>query len=275
MQPDVIAFFHPQSNTFSYLVADPASGVAAVIDPAVDFDLHTGQIDTGPAQVLVDEVARRGWQVEWLLETHAHADHVSAAQWLKQQWPRARLGVGAGIVAVQRTFAPRYRMPEGFLPDGSQFDHLFEDEAIFALGHLPVRVLAVPGHTSDSVAYLIGESLFPGDSLFMPDGGTARCDFPGGDAGALFKSIRRLYELPDATVVYICHDYGPGGRAVAHATTIGEQRNSNVHVRGDTDEQSFVERRQTRDASLAQPRLIGPAIKANIQAGRFEDLLPL
>lgn len=275
MQPEVLAFFHEQSNTFSYLVADPATGAAAIIDPALDFDPATGRAGTAPAQMLVDEVRRRGWRVEWLLETHAHADHVSAAHWLRGRFPQARLGVGAGIVEVQRTFAPRYRMPADFRADGSQFDHLFGDDERFQLGTLPVRVIAVPGHTSDSVAYLIGDALFPGDSLFMPDGGTARCDFPGGDAAQLFRSIRRLYALPEATVVHVCHDYGPGGRAVAHASTIGEQRRANIHLREDTGEQDFVARRRARDATLAEPRLLGPAVKANIQAGRYDDLLPL
>jgi len=275
MQPEVIAFFHPQSNTFSYLVADRDTGIAAVIDPALDFDPDSGQADATPAQALVDEVARRGWQVEWLLETHAHADHVSAAQWMRQQWPQARLGVSAGIVQVQRTFAPRYRMPADFRADGSQFDRLFGDGEQFQIGALAAQVIAVPGHTGDSIAYLIGDALFPGDSLFMPDSGTARCDFPGGDAAQLFHSIQRLYALPDDTTVFVCHDYGPGGRAVSHATTIGEQRRVNIHVREGVAEGEFVERRETRDATLPEPKLIGPAIKANIQGGRYQDLLPL
>lgn len=275
MQPDVVAFFHAQSNTFSYLVADPVTGIAAAIDPALDFDAASGQADPAPARALVEEAARRRWQVGWLLETHAHADHVSAAQWLKRQWPQARSGIGAGIVEVQRTFGPRYRMPADFRADGSQFDHLFADDERFHLGRLPAQVIAVPGHTGDSIAYLIGNALFPGDSLFMPDGGTARCDFPGGDAAQLFRSVQRLYALPDETIVHVCHDYGPGGRAVAHATTIGEQRRANIHVRAGVGEGEFVQRRQSRDATLAEPKLIGPAIKANIQGGRYEDLLPL
>jgi len=275
MQPEVIAFFHPQSNTFSYLVGDRDTGGAAVIDPALDFDPAGGQADATPAQALVDEVARRGWQVEWLLETHAHADHVSAAQWLKRQWPQARLGVGAGIVQVQRAFAPRYRMPANFRADGSQFDRLFGDGEEFRIGALAAQVIAVPGHTGDSIAYLIGDALFPGDSLFMPDSGTARCDFPGGDAAQLFHSIQRLYALPDDTTVFVCHDYGPAGRAVSHTTSIGQQRRANIHVRDGVGEAEFVERRQSRDATLPEPKLIGPAIKANIQGGRYQDLLPL
>jgi len=275
MRPEVLAFLHAPSNTFSYLVADPRSGEAAVIDPALDFDADTGAVGFAPAQAIVDAAAARGWQVRWLLETHAHADHVSAAQWLRRAWPQARLGIGAGIVQVQRSFAPRYRLPADFVPDGSQFDRLFADGDCFALGDLDARVIAVPGHTGDSIAYLIGDALFPGDSIFMPDAGTARCDFPGGDAGQLHASIQRLFELPDATRVFICHDYGPEGRPIAHATTIGEQRAGNIHVRDGVDAQAFIARRQARDATLAEPRLMGPAIKANLQGGRYEDLLPL
>jgi glyoxylase-like metal-dependent hydrolase (beta-lactamase superfamily II) len=275
MRAEVIAFFHAQSNTFSYAVADADRGRAAVIDPALDLDVDSGRIDPAPAQALLEEIARRGWQVEWLLETHAHADHVSATQWLKRQWPQARLGIGEGIVQVQREFAPRYRLPAGFQADGSQFDRLFADDERFEVGALPARVIAVPGHTGDSVAYLIGDALFPGDSLFMPDGGTARCDFPGGDAAQLYRSIQRLYALPDDTRVFVCHDYGPGGRAVAHTTSIAEQRRDNIHVRDQTGQGEFVQRRQARDATLPEPKLMGPAVKANIQGGRYEDLLPL
>jgi len=275
MHPDVLPFLHVSSNTFSYLVADPRSGEAAVIDAALDFDPATGEVGTAPAQVLVDAAAAHGWQVRWLLETHAHADHISAAQWLRQVWPQARLGIGEGIVQVQRAFAPRFRLPPGYRADGSQFDRLFADGERFALGALPVEVIAVPGHTSDSVAYRVGDALFPGDSIFMPDGGTARCDFPGGDAALLYRSIQRLFALPDATRVFVCHDYGPGGRALAHATTIARQRQANIHVQPGVAERDFVARRQARDATLPEPKLMGPAVKANIQAGRYDDLLPL
>ncbi|HVJ39417.1 MAG TPA: MBL fold metallo-hydrolase, partial [Stenotrophomonas sp.] len=240
MHLDVLPFLHASSNTFSYLVADPHSGQAAVIDPALDFDPHTGQVGTAPAQALVDAAAARGWTVHWLLETHAHADHVSAAQWLRRAWPQARLGIGAGIVEVQRAFAGQFRLPADYRDDGSQFDHLFADGERFMLGEVPVEVIAVPGHTSDSVAYLIGDALFPGDSIFMPDGGTARCDFPGGDAAQLYRSIQRLFALPDQTRVFVCHDYGPGGRPLAHVSTIAEQRQANVHVQQGVQEAEFV-----------------------------------
>ncbi len=268
MAPHVIPFFHADSNTFSYLVADPASGAAAVIDATLDYDPASAAADTGSAQQIVDAVRAHGWQVQWLLETHAHADHVSAALWLKQHWPDARLAIGDGITQVQRTFAPRYALGAEFRSDGSQFDHLFVDDERFHVGGIDARVIAVPGHTPDSIAYLIGDALFPGDSLFMPDGGTARCDFPGGDAALLFQSIHKLYALPEQTRVFVCHDYGPGGRAVAFQTSIGEQRQHNIHVRDGIDEAQFVAMRRARDATLAEPRLIGPAVEANIQAGR-------
>ncbi|MCC4634373.1 MULTISPECIES: MBL fold metallo-hydrolase [Xanthomonas] len=274
MQPEVLAFFHADSNTFTYVVADAASGAAVVIDPALDYTADTGAVGTHTAQAIVDAIRQRGWHVDWLLETHAHADHLSAAQWLKQQWPQARVGIGEGIRQVQQTLAPRYALPQGFRADGSQFDHLFADDDRFLLGGIEVRVIAVPGHTSDSIAYLIGDALFPGDSLFMPDAGTARCDFPGGDARQLYASIQRLYALADDTRVFVCHDYGPGGRAVAHQTTIGEQRRSNVHVRDGVDVEAFVAQRQARDATLSEPKLIRPALQANLQAGRCEHVAP-
>lgn len=265
MAPHVEGFFHPDSHTFSYVVHDPATRQAAVIDPVLDFDPDTGALGTAPLQSLLAHVDGNQLDVRWLLETHAHADHLSAGRRLKSQWPRATLAMGKGIVEVQRTFAPRYALD---MPtDGSQFDHLFDDGERFALGDINAEVIAVPGHTSDSVAYRIGDALFTGDSLFMPDGGTARCDFPGGDAAVLFRSIQRLLALPDSTRVFICHDYGPGGRAVANQTTIGAQRAHNIHLHDGINEASFVATRQARDATLPEPKLMHPSVKANIQGG--------
>lgn len=272
MSPEVLPFFHAESNTFSYLVADPATGEAALVDPALDYDAERDQASTASAQALLDALDARGWQLRWLLETHAHADHLSAGHWLRRQRPQARLAIGAGIRHVQRTFAAQHALPDGFEPDGAQFDRLFADGEAFQLGTLQARVIAVPGHTPDSIAYLIGDALFPGDSIFMPDGGTARCDFPGGDAGQLYRSIQRLFVLPDATRVFVCHDYGPGGRAVACETSIGEQRRGNVHVHDGSDEAAFVARRRARDATLPQPRLMRPALRANLQGGRHPSL---
>ncbi|KAF1014586.1 MAG: putative metallo-hydrolase [Stenotrophomonas maltophilia] len=265
MPVQVQSFFHRDSNTFSYLVSDPASGEAALIDPVLDYNSDTDAVSDAPVRDMLAALEQQQLQLRWLLETHAHADHVSAGRWLKQRFPQATLAIGEGIRAVQATFAPRYRLQ---MPaDGAAFDHLFADGETFALGTLPARIIAVPGHTSDSIAYLIDDAVFTGDSLFMPDGGTARCDFPGGDAAQLYRSIQRLLALPDATRVFVCHDYGPGGRAFANETAIGEQRARNIHVHDGVDEAQFVAVREARDATLDEPKLMQPAVKANIQGG--------
>ena len=272
MNPLVHPFFHADSNTWSYLVHAPGDTVAAVIDPVLDFDPKSARTSTASAQAIVDHVAAQGLQVQWLLETHAHADHLSAAHWLKQtHWPEARIAIGEGIRTVQKTFRPIFNLGEHFPIDGSQFDQLFADDETFSIGAMPARVIAVPGHTSDSNAYLVGDALFTGDSLFMPDGGTARCDFPGGSAAVLYRSIQRLYALPDDTRVFVCHDYGPGGRPFACETTIGEQKRANIHVRDGVDEADFVRLRDARDATLAMPTLILPAVQTNIRAGALPD----
>lgn len=270
--PSVTSFFHRDSNTWSYVVRDPASNAAAVIDAVLDFDPKAARTSTASAQSIVERVAADGLDVRWLLETHAHADHLSAAHWFKTtRWPDATLAIGAGIRSVQKTFRPIFNLGEHFPVDGSQFDHLFEDGEAFRIGTMDARVIAVPGHTSDSNAYLIGDALFTGDSLFMPDGGTARCDFPGGDAATLYRSIRRLFDLPDATRVFVCHDYGPGGREVACETTIGEQKRANIHVRDGVSEAEFVAMREARDATLAMPALILPAVQVNLRAGALPE----
>ncbi|MFC3550858.1 MBL fold metallo-hydrolase [Lysobacter cavernae] len=277
VHPEVNPFFHADSNTWSYVVQDPASNTAAVIDPVLDFDAKAGRTSTHSAQRLVDFVRGHGLQVQWILETHAHADHLSAGLWLKSHWPQARLAIGEGIRAVQKTFQPIFNLGEHFPVDGSQFDHLFADGERFRIGRLEARVIAVPGHTSDSNAYLIGDALFTGDSLFMPDGGTARCDFPGGDARTLYRSIHRLFDtLPDDTRVFVCHDYGaklPDGseREVACETSIGAQKRDNIHVGKGTGEDAFVAMREARDATLAMPALILPAVQTNIRAGALPE----
>jgi glyoxylase-like metal-dependent hydrolase (beta-lactamase superfamily II) len=216
-------------------------------------------------------VRERGLRVEWILETHAHADHLSAGDWLRRQLPGAKLAIGEGIRTVQATFRPVFGLGNDFPVDGSQFDHLFADGETFAIGGLRAQVIAVPGHTGDSNAYLVGDALFPGDSLFMPDGGTARCDFPGGDAATLYRSIRGLFALPDATRVFVCHDYGPGGREVACETTIGAQKRGNIHVRDGVTEAEFVAMREARDATLKVPALLLPALQVNIRAGALPE----
>ena len=269
--PDVLPFFHGDSNTWSYLVSDPASREAAIIDPVLDFDPKAGRTGTVSAQALLAAVLERGLRVRWIVETHAHVDHLSAGHWLRQALPGAVLAIGEGIRQVQKTFKPIFNLGEHFRVDGSQFDQLFTDGERFAIGGLQAEVIPVPGHTSDSVAYRVGDALFTGDSLFMPDGGTARCDFPGGDAATLYQSIQRLYALPDDTRVFVCHDYGPGGREVRCETTIGEQKRSNIHVRQGVDEASYVELRNARDATLSMPALILPAVQVNIRAGALPE----
>lgn len=266
MHPEVAAFLHADSNTWSYVASDPATRIAAIIDPVLDFDAKSGRTGTASAQALLDHARQHALDVRWLLETHAHADHLSAGHWLKQQLPRATLAIGAGIRSVQATFRPLFNAD--FAIDGSQFDRLFDDGDAFDLGSSSGRVFAVPGHTPDSVAYVIGDALFTGDSLFLPDGGSARCDFPGGDAAQLYRSIQRLFaELPDETRVFVCHDYGPGGRALAHETTIGAQKRDNIHLRAGVDESSFVATRTTRDATLPVPALLLPALQVNLRGG--------
>ena len=271
MAPLVRPFFHPGSNTWSYVVSGRDGGSAAIIDPVLDFEAASARTGTASAQALLDHVQAHGLHVEWILETHAHADHLSAGDWLRRRLPGAKLAIGEGIRTVQATFRPVFGLGNDFPVDGSQFDRLFADGDTFAIGGLEARVIGVPGHTSDSSAYLVGDALFPGDSLFMPDGGTARCDFPGGDAATLHRTILRLYALPDATRVFVCHDYAPGGRAFACETTIGAQKRDNIHVRTGTTEAEFVTMRTARDATLKAPALLLPALQVNIRAGALPE----
>jgi glyoxylase-like metal-dependent hydrolase (beta-lactamase superfamily II) len=272
MRPTVHPLHHADTGTWCYVVADPATRMAAIIDPVLDFDAKSARISCTSAQKLLDIVEQHAYDVRWLLETHAHADHLSAAQWLKQRLPAATLAIGTGIRMVQETFSATLDPDGAIATDGSQFDRLFGDDERFEIGSLTARTIPVPGHTRDSLAYLIGDALFTGDSLFMPDAGTARCDFPGGDAAMLYRSIRRLYDgLPDDTRVFVCHDYGPGGREVACETTIGEQRRNNIHVHDGVDENAFVTLRQARDATLAMPALILPSLQVNLRGGALPE----
>jgi len=271
MAPTITPFFHADSCTWTYVVADDATKQAAIVDPVLDFDAKSGRTATTSAQQVVDHVRANGLEVRWILETHAHADHLSAGHWLKPLWPQARLAIGEGIRTVQKTFRPIFNLGEHFPVDGSQFDHLFADGERFAVGGIEAEVLAVPGHTNDSVAYRIGDALFVGDSIFMPDGGTARCDFPGGDARTLYRSIQRMFALPGETRVFVCHDYGPGGRAYACETTIAAQKAGNIHVRDGIAEEAFVEVRTARDATLAMPTLLLPSVQVNIRAGQLPE----
>ena len=271
MRPTITPFFHTDSCTWTYVVADDATKQAAIVDPGLDFDAKSGRTATTSAQQLVDHVRDHGLEVRWILETHAHADHLSAGHWLKPQCPQARLAIGEGIRTVQKTFRPIFNLGEHFPVDGSQFDHLFVDGERFAVGGIEAEVIAVPGHTNDSVAYRIGDALFVGDSIFMPDGGTARCDFPGGDAGMLYRSIQRLFALPGETRVFVCHDYAPGGRAYACETTVGAEKAGNIHVRDGISEEAFVAVRTARDATLPMPALLLPSVQINIRAGQLPE----
>ena len=266
--PSVHSLHHPDSGTWSHVVADQHSGAALIIDPVLDFAAKSGRTGTGFAQRLLDIASQGGYRVEWILETHAHADHLSSAPWLKDKLG-AKTGIGTGIREVQRIFKPIFNLEDRFATDGSQFDHLFADGERFSLGAIECEVIATPGHTSDSISYRIGDALFVGDSLFLPDAGTGRCDFPGGDAATLYASIQRLYSLPDQTRVFVCHDYCPDGRAAGCATTIGAEKTSNIHLRAGVSEAEFVALRQARDATLAMPTLIIPAVQVNIRAGEF------
>ena len=267
VRPDVQAFLHQPTGTWTYLVADPQSQRAAVIDPVLDFDAKSGRTWTEAADAVIARARRERLTVDWVLETHAHADHLSSAPYV-QAALGGKIAIGRGICEVQRAFRDILNLGAEFPVDGRQFDHLFADGEEFAIGALAARTIPTPGHTSDSLSYLVGDALFTGDSIFMPDGGTARCDFPGGDAKSLYASIRRLYELPPDTRVFVCHDYGPGGREVACETTIAAERGGNIHVRDGTTEAEFVELRTKRDAGLELPTLIYPAVQFNIRGGR-------
>jgi len=267
MRPDVSHFYDPDTNSLSYLVVEPGGRHAAIIDPVLDYDARAGRTATRNADKLLAAVKERGLKIDWLLETHVHADHVSAAPYLKAALG-ASTGIGQGVRAVQDTWAAIYNLPP---VDGQCFDRLFADGDTFQVGGLTARVIATPGHTPACVSYLIGDALFVGDTLFMPDYGTARCDFPGGDAGQLYRSIRRLLDLPAETCIFVCHDYQPGGRALAFETTVAAQRAENKHVKDGVGEAEFVAMRSERDRTLSVPALLLPAIQLNIRGGRLPE----
>ena len=267
-QPVIRAFFDEPTFTVSYLVADPVTRRAAVIDPVLDFDLASGKADVRSAESILAAARADGLAIDWVLETHAHADHLSAAPFIKAE-TGAKVGIGEHITEVQAIFRPVFHADD-LAADGSAFDHLFADGERFAIGELEVEVMHVPGHTPADVAYRIGDAVFVGDTLFMPDYGTARADFPGGDARKLYRSIRRLLELPGETRLYMCHDYkAPGRDDYRWETTVAEERRANVHMHDGVSEDEFVAMRETRDAGLAAPRLLLPSIQVNIRAGHF------
>ncbi|MCC5857903.1 MAG: MBL fold metallo-hydrolase [Ectothiorhodospiraceae bacterium] len=268
MRPTVEAFLDKDTETWSYVVYDEPGGHAAVVDPVLDYDNKSGRTSTESAQQLVDCVRAHRLTVDWVLETHAHADHLSAAPFVRDA-VGGRIAIGEHIRDVQTIFRKVFNLEKQFLPDGSDFDHLFRDGESFRIGKLEGRVIHTPGHTPADMSYLIGDALFVGDTLFLPDVGTARCDFPGGDARTLFRSIRKLLELPDDTRMFMCHDYPPEEREHAYQTTVGQQKRSNKHVRDGISEDAFVTMREERDATLEMPRLILPSIQVNIRAGRM------
>ena len=264
----VQAFFDPRTWTVSYVLWDHATKRAAIIDPVLDFDMKSGRTSTTSADAVEDYVRAHGLQVDWILETHAHADHLSAAHHLRERLG-GRIAIGAKIRAVQAVFKKIYNLERGFLPDGSQFDHLFEDGEVFHIGELQATALWVPGHTPADMAYAVDGAVFVGDTLFMPDVGTARADFPGGDAHQLYQSVRRLLALPPETTVYLCHDYPPAGRAPQWQTTVAAQRAGNIHVHDGVSEEAFVAMRLARDATLDVPTLILPSLQVNVRAGQL------
>ena len=271
MKPTVLPFVHKDSCTWSYVAFDPASKQAVIIDPVLDYDPKSGNTSLENAIEVRDAVQAHGLNVRWILETHAHADHLSSGHWLREQFAGAKLSIGEGICKVQKTFRTVFNLGEHFPVDGTQFDHLHKDGDRFMLGEIDVQVIATPGHTNDSVSYLIGDALFVGDTMFMPDGGTARCDFPGGDAHVLYQSIHRLFALPDATRVFVCHDYAPGGREYLFETSIGAEKAANIHVGSSRAEDDFVAMREARDKTLAMPVLILPSVQVNIRAGQLPE----
>ena len=265
---EITPFFDGGTNTVSYVVKDPASASCAVIDSVLDFDYAAGRIEYRSADAVIAFIRGHALTLEWLIETHVHADHLSAAPYI-QAALGGRIGIGEHITAVQDTFGRVFNEGTEFQRDGSQFDRLFADGDAYAVGGMAVRVMHTPGHTPACTTHIYGDAAFVGDTLFMPDSGTARADFPGGDPRALYVSIKRILALPPETRLFVCHDYGPNGRNIRWETTVGAERQHNVHVRDGVTEEEFVSMRMARDATLAKPRLIIPAIQVNMRAGQL------
>jgi glyoxylase-like metal-dependent hydrolase (beta-lactamase superfamily II) len=265
IKPTVLSFFDKDTKSYSYVVADEKAGVCAVIDSVLDFDIKSGRTSSEGADALIAAVKERGWRTEWVLETHAHADHLTAAPYVKAQLG-GKLGIGANIPAVQERFRAIYNLGTDFASDGRQFDRLFADGEEVRIGGLTARVMATPGHTPACITYAIGDAAFIGDTLFAPDYGTARCDFPGGDARTLYRSIQHILALPPETRLYQCHDYPPDGRAPQPYSTVAQQRAGNVHLAGKSED-AFVAMREARDKTLDMPALLLPAVQVNIRAG--------
>jgi len=269
MQPIVTAFFDEPTFTYSYVIQDPDSSSCAIVDSVLDFDYAAGKTDTRSAEAILTFIAEQGLTVEWILETHVHADHLSAAPFLQEK-TGAKLGIGAHITTVQDTFGKAFNAGTEFARDGSQFDALFNDGDSIRIGTLEGKAMHTPGHTPACMTYVFGDAAFVGDTLFMPDYGTARCDFPGGDAHILFQSIQKVFTLPDETRLFMCHDYkAPGRDEYAYETTVAEERTHNIHVHEGINEADFVRMRTERDATLDMPRLILPSVQVNMRAGKM------
>ncbi len=266
VKPEVSAHFDEATNTISYIVKDPGSNACAIIDSVMDIDYAAGRITYDHADALISEIKSRGLQLEWIIETHVHADHLSAAPYLQQQLG-GKIGVGEKIIAVQETFGKIFNEGTEFQRDGSQFDALFKDGDTYKVGTMPCFAMATPGHTPACMVHVMGDAAFVGDTLFMPDGGSARADFPGGDAGELYDSIQKILALPDETRLFICHDYGPNGREISWETTVAEEKANNIHVGGGKTREEFIKFRTERDAQLDMPKLIIPSLQVNMRAG--------
>ncbi|MFN3171758.1 MAG: MBL fold metallo-hydrolase [Hyphomicrobiales bacterium] len=268
VKPDVTAFFDEATNTISYVVKDPNSQSCAIVDSVMDIDYAAGRITFDHADAIIAHVKANDLIVEWLLETHVHADHLSAAPYLQEQLG-GQIGIGKNITVVQDTFGKVFNEGTEFARDGSQFDRLLDDGDTFTIGDMLVEVMYTPGHTPACLTFVIGDAAFVGDTLFMPDGGSARADFPGGDAGHLYDSIQRVLALPDETRLFMCHDYGPNGREIRWETTVADEKAHNIHVGGGTSREDFIAMREARDATLAMPKLIIPSLQVNMRAGQL------
>ena len=269
MKPEVKTFFDEPTNTASHVVSDPATGHCVVIDSVMGFDAPSGRTDSAPADQIIAHIKENGLTLDWVLETHVHADHLSGAPYLKEQLG-GRIGIGSHINDVQSVFKTVFNAEPSFSTDGRQFDHLFADEERFQVGEIEAWAMETPGHTPACVTYVIGDAAFIGDTMFMPDFGTARADFPGGDAAALYRSIRRILSLPPETRLFMCHDYkAPGRDQFAWETTVAEQRADNVHIGGEVDEAAFVKMRKERDRCLGMPKLLLPSVQVNMRAGEL------
>ena len=267
---NIEAFYDPRTYTLTYVVWDPASKDAVVIDPVLDYDPASGKVWTESVDEVIDFIEEEGLALRYVLETHAHADHLSASQVLKRRFD-ARVAIGSRIDEVQATFAPVFDLGDGFVTDGSQFDLLLVEGQELEVGEMTIEAIATPGHTPACLTYKVGDAVFTGDALFMDDYGTGRCDFPKGSAEALYDSLRKLYDLPEETRVFVGHDYQPGGRDVEWETTIGKSKANNPQMRAETTKEAFVKFRQERDAGLAAPRLLLPSVRVNIDAGRLPE----